>query len=136
MRQVRLLRRTSMRAGQLCAVLGILAACTSAVGPAPDVAGVWEASRVEFSLTLNLVQQGATVSGTATSQAFINPPVRQFVVGGSYSLPRLTLTLTGDSGVAASFTGTVQDERHMVGVETFSGGGNDSLSFVRQRPGP
>jgi hypothetical protein len=100
--------------------------------PAADVTGVWVATRVEFSMTLDLVQQGATVSGTATSQAFINPPTTQFLVGGVYSRPRLTLTFTGDSGVAASFTATVQDERHMIGVETLSSGGTDSLSFVRQ----
>jgi len=121
-----------MRAGRLCAAIGILVGCRNALGPAADVTGVWVASGVEFSMTLNLVQQGATVSGTATSQGFINPPTTQFMVGGVYSRPRLTLTLTSDSGVASRFTATVQDERHMTGVETSSSGATDSLSFVRQ----
>jgi hypothetical protein len=123
-----------MRRNLVWILLGFLVSCTNGLGPAADVSGAWTTSRVEFSMTLNLVEHGTTVTGSGTSWAFIYPPTRQFSVAGSYSRPDLRLTFADDSGVIRGFTARVEDMRHMLGVETLPSGNtaSDTLLFVRQ----
>ena len=115
----------------VCLSLGVLVGCMNGTGPAADVSGRWVASQLEFSLTLDLVQDGTSVRGTGTSWGFINPPVHAYTIAGTYSRPSLTLTLTRDDTVHSSVTGIVRDANHMLGVRTIAGF-SDTLIFARQ----
>ena len=111
--------------------LGVLVGCQDGVGPFGDISGTWRANRVEYSLTLVLVQRGSSVTGTGDSWAFVNPPTATYAVAGTYVFPRLTLTLTGSDSTASQLTATIKDARHMIGVQhvgTFA----DTLVFVKQ----
>jgi hypothetical protein len=108
-----------------------LVSCNNGLGPAADISGTWTASRVEYRLTLDLVQQGSSVSGTGDSWGFINPPNHQYTVTGTYALPTATLTLTRDDSVVSVFTGTVLDAHRMIRVQSF-GDSSDTLTFRRQ----
>jgi hypothetical protein len=116
----------------VCLSLGVLLGCMNGTGPAEDVSGQWVASRVEFNLTLDLVQEGTSVRGSGTSWAFIYAPTRSYTIAGAYSRPSLTLTLTRDDTVHSSLTGTVRDANHMLGVLTSGGRFSDTLTYVRQ----
>ena len=108
-----------------------LVCCQSGLGPVGDISGTWTGSRVEYRLTLDLVQQDSSVSGTGNSWGFINPPTHEYTVTGRYALPRVTLTLTSDDSVASTFTGTVLDAHHMIRVQNV-GDWSDTLTFTRQ----
>lgn len=108
-----------------------LVSCQNGLGPVADISGTWTGSRVEYHLTLDLVQQGSSVRGTGNSWAFIYPSTHEYTVTGTYSLPNVTLTLTSDDSVVSQFTGTVLDARHLIRVQNF-GDWSDTLTFTRQ----
>ena len=108
-----------------------LVSCQNGLGPVGDISGTWTGSRVEYRLTLDLVQQGTVVRGRGDSWGFINPPTHEYTVTGTYSLPNVTLTLTRDDSIVSQFAGTVLDARHMIRVQNF-GGWSDTLTFTRQ----
>jgi len=109
-----------------------LTACTEQTTPPGNLTGLWTASAVESSVVLTLVESGAAVSGSGTYWRFVNPPTGTLTVGGTYDSPTATLTFRYDDGRVSQYTGAVRDPDHMAGIETFEGGGTDSLAFVRQ----
>ena len=108
-----------------------IVSCQNGLGPVADISGKWTGSRVEYSLTLDLVQQGPSVSGTGNSWAFIYPPTAEYTITGTYEFPRVTLTLTSNDTVVSQFTGTVVDGSHMIRVQRF-GDFSDTLRLTRQ----
>ena len=115
----------------VCLSLLALASCQNGLGPVADISGTWTGSRVEYSLTLDLVQQGASVNGTGHSSSNIYPPTTEYSVAGTYSFPHVALTLTSNDTVVSHVTGVVLDAHHMIRVQAFSDF-SDTLTLTRQ----
>jgi len=115
----------------VCISLFALVSCQNGLGPVTDISGTWTGSRVEYRLTLDLVQQGSSVSGTGHSWGFINPPTHDYTIVGTYSFPHLTLVLNSGDTLFTQFTGKVVDAKHMLRVQVFQDL-SDTLTFTRQ----
>jgi hypothetical protein len=128
------LREVVMRFRQvmLGACAFALLGCSDTVAPSADLSGTWLASHVESSVTLVLQQSGSTITGSGTYWRFVNPPSGTLTVTGTYARPEVTLTFRYDDGRVSQYAGRVRGDSDIVGAETFSAGGTDSLAFVRQ----
>jgi len=119
-----------MHRSLVCLSLLALVGCQSGLGPVTVISGRWTGWGLEHGLTLDLVQHGSAVSGTGSSWAFINPPIADYMIAGTYEFPSVTLTLTSHDTVVSQFTGTVVDGNHMIRVQRF-GDFSDTLRLTR-----
>ena len=120
-----------MRRALLVLPAALLLACADEAGPASDLTGRWTAQQVEASEVLDLVQRGRLLSGAGTYYRFINPPSSTFTVTGTYDRPDVVLSIHYDTGQTTTFQGVVAGPSRLAGVETYPGGGSDTLAFQR-----
>ena len=132
-RRMHLQRGPRMRSKFLHLISLVALSCTSSLAPAADVRGTWAADfRVPgASLVLDLTQAGGAIDGTGT-YAIEAGRAGTLQVSGTYTRPRITLSITFDYGRTETYAGTVLDPQHMSGTITDSAGQVSTLSFTRR----
>ncbi len=99
-----------------------------------DVTGDWEVAAVGMGnlvFHLNQNAQGA-ISGTV-DRSVVGGSDNGTITGGSNTNNNITINITFDDGMTATFTGTVTDANNMNGRYTDSQNGSDAWSATRSQ---
>src|SRR5256885_9256458 len=115
--------------------LGVLLSCSDGLSPTNDPSGTWAAnfSLPGPSLVLNLEQGDGDIVGTG-SYAIEAGRAGRLAFTGTYNRPDITLALHYDYGRDLTFTGSVQDARHMSGTLADTLGRSEEHTSELQSP--
>lgn len=103
-------------------------ACSDSTGPAPRVTGNWSGTVGSASLTLQLTQTDAAVSGTG---AFSGPGGSAAMTAtGSYIKPTVSMTLSSPGFEPINITGTLNGDA-LNGTANGSGFINSAVTLTR-----
>lgn len=123
----------------LCALSSTLMACSAvqtATEAQPSIDGTWK-EQVQSRLpgirgdVIELHSTGTQVSGTG-SYSMEAGPSGTLSISGSYQAPNVTLTITRDRGMVATYQAKLIDATHMRGTMRYENFGSYEKTFVRQ----
>ena len=131
------MNRTRGKIAQLVLLTMPLLACEAEIPPV-DLAGLWDASPARFdSITLDLTQAGANVSGAGVVRNDVADRLT-FAVSGRYPEIGFVILAPSSPGLgyyhSSSYHGTLQRPDAIVGTLRYSSGRAIALTFTRREP--